>query len=292
MNTNDKWSFSQLVADNYKQLTKSEKRIADFMRRNQDEAAFLAAGEIAEKLALSEATMVRFARKLGFDSYPALREALQESFRMRMTHSYRLRSRLDTFREIGDIFERLVASEIDYLTESLQTLDREAFKAAVDLLKDHQRVFVFGLGPSISLVDQLEIRLTRSARHVIHLKTSGQEMLEPMLLMNRDDLLIAVGFFNLTPTLQMVIDHARKQGTPVILVTDTLGEMLREKVDVILAARRGPVSAFHSLTVPMTVINALLLALSSADQGNVMSNLDQLDQLREHFKRINGTTSS
>lgn len=292
MNTNDKWSFSQLVADNYKQLTKSEKRIADFMRRNQDEAAFLAAGEIAEKLALSEATMVRFARKLGFDSYPALREALQESFRMRMTHSYRLRSRLDTFREIGDIFERLVASEIDYLTESLQTLDREAFKAAVDLLKDHQRVFVFGLGPSISLVDQLEIRLTRSARHVIPLKTSGQEMLEPMLLMNRDDLLIAVGFFNLTPTLQMVIDHARKQGTPVILVTDTLGEMLREKVDVILAARRGPVSAFHSLTVPMTVINALLLALSSADQGNVMSNLDQLDQLREHFKRINGTTSS
>lgn len=289
MNINGSWNFGQLVADNYKQLTKSEKRIADFMRRNQDEAAFLAAGEIAEKLELSEATMVRFARKLGFDSYPALREALQESFRMRMTHSYRLRSRLDNFRESGDIFERLVASEIDYLTEALQTLDRMAFKAAVDLLQDHQRVFVFGLGPSVSLVDQLEIRLTRSARHVIPLKTSGQEMLEPMLLMNHNDLLIAVGFFNLTPTLQMVIDHARKQGTPVILVTDTLGEMLKEKVDVILSARRGPVSAFHSLTVPMTIINALLLALSSADQENVMANLDKLDQLRERLKRMNGS---
>src|SRR5574338_559434 len=124
-------NFSQLVAGQYAQLTKSEKRIADLMRRSQDEAAFLSAAEIADRLNLSEATMVRFARTLEFDSYPALREALQESFRRRMTHSARLRGRLNDLREAGDIFERLVASEIDYLTEALQTLDRAALNAAV-----------------------------------------------------------------------------------------------------------------------------------------------------------------
>ena len=148
---------------------------------------------------------------------------MQENFRHRVTHSARLRSRLDDLREAGDIFERLVASEIDYLTEALQTLDRNALNAAVELLRTHQRVFVFGLGPSISLVDLLEIRLTRSARHVIPLNTSGREMLEPLLLMNSDDLLIAIGFFNMTPTLQMVLDYANQHKTPVILVTDTLG---------------------------------------------------------------------
>jgi len=276
--------FSQLLSEHFSQLTKSEKRIANYIRKNQEESAFIAAGELADRLGLSEATMVRFARTLGFDSYPAMRSVLQENFRRRVTHSARLRSRLDDLRVTGDIFERLVASEIDYLTEALQTLDRAALNKAVELLRTHQRVFVFGLGPSISLVDLLDIRLTRSARHVIPLRSSGREMLEPLLLMNSDDLLIAIGFFNVTPNLQMVLEQANQRQTPVILVTDTLGPMVEDKVDVILSARRGPVSAFHSLTVPMTIINALLLALSSVDQEKVMANLDQLDQLRDRLK--------
>lgn len=279
--------FVQVISERYNRLTKSEKRIADFMRQNQDEAAFLSAGEIAGRLDLSEATMVRFARNMGFDSYPALRVALQEKYRRLVTHSARLRSRLGDLSETGDIFEQLVASEIYFLTESLQTLDRDAFHAAVELLRTHQRVFVFGLGPSISLVDLLEIRLTRSARHVIPLNTSGREMLEPMLLMDSSDLLVAIGFFNVTPNLQMVLEYANQHKTPVILVTDTLGPMVGDKADVVLAARRGPVSAFHSLTVPMTIVNALLLALSSIDQEKVMTNLDKLDQLRERLKKAN-----
>lgn len=279
--------FSQLISECFTRLTKSEKRIANYLNQNQDEAAFLSAGEIADRLQLSEATMVRFARTLGFDNYPAMRVALQDSFRHRLTHSSRLRSRLDDLRLDGDILERVVASEIDYLTEALQTLDRKAFNAAVELIRTHQRVFVFGLGPSLSLVDLLEIRLTRSARHVIPLNNSGREMIEPMLLMKETDLLIAIGFFNLTPSLQMVLDYANQNKTPVILLTDTLGPMVGDKADVVLAARRGPVSAFHSLTVPMTILNALLLSLSSLEQEEVMTNLDKLDQLRERLKKTN-----
>jgi len=294
MNYNDQTTigFSQLISERFPELTKSEKRIANYLNQNQDEAAFLSAGEIAERLDLSEATMVRFARTIGFDNYPSMRSALQDSFRHRLTHSSRLRSRLDDLRAGGDIFERLVASEMDYLTEALQTLDREALRAAVELLRTHQRVFVFGLGPSISLVDLLEIRLTRSAHHVIPLKTSGREMLEPMMLMDGNDLLIAIGFFNVTPSLKMVLEYANEHHTPVILLTDTLGPMVGNYADVVLAARRGPVSEFHSLTIPMTIVNALLLALGSVDQEKVMPHLDQLDHLRERFKRSNGSTSS
>ncbi len=277
--------FNKRLGECYGRLTKSEKRIADYFKSQQDEAAFMSAGEIAAELDLSEATMVRFARTIGFENYPAMREALQANFRKLVSHSTRLRSRLGDLREEGDIFERLVASEITFLTESLQSLDRSALHAAVELLRTHQRVFVFGLGPSVSLVDLLEIRLTRFARHVIPLKVSGKEILEPMMLMDAQDLLIAIGFFNMTPGLQMVLDYANEQRTPVILLTDTLGPIIGEKADVVLSARRGPISEFHSLTVPMTIVNALLLALSSVDQEKVMPNLDKLDQLRERLKR-------
>src|SRR5512136_2613056 len=144
--TPDIADFSQLISEYYSNLTKSEKRIADYLRKNQEESAFLAAGELADRLGLSEATMVRFARTLGFNSYPAMREVLQETFRRRVTHSARLRGRLDDLRQAGDIFERLVASEIDYLTHALETVDRQALHQAVDLLRTRNRVFIFGVG--------------------------------------------------------------------------------------------------------------------------------------------------
>ena len=83
----------------------------------------------------------------------------------------------------------------------------------------------------------------------------------------------------------MVLDYAQEVGCPVIMLTDTLESIIGEKADVILAARRGPVSEFHSLVVPMTIINTILLAVAQEDQDHVMDNLDKLDQLRERLKQ-------
>lgn len=285
-------AFRKLVSDHYDQLTNAEKRITDFILQNQDEVAFMSAAEVAERLEISEPTMLRFAKTLGFDSYPALRVMLQDRVRDMVNHSTRIRSKLDELRKSGDIYEQLVISEIDFLTESLHTLDRTAINQAVDLLKNHQRVFVYGLGPAISLVDQLEIRLTRSAKHVIPLRTSGREIVEPLLLMNKNDLLIVIAFHSVNPILQLVLNRAMELKTPVILITDTLSDLLGKQATVTLSARRGPVSAFHSLTVPMTIINAMLLTLSAVDQDKIMNNLDKLDQLRNNFLQSGWSKSS
>src|SRR5512141_3371363 len=145
--------FSQVISDHYGQLTKSERQIADHLRKNQEESAFLSVSELAQRLDLSEATLVRFARSLGFDSYPAMRELLQENFRRRVTHSARLRSRLAELREAGEVFEKVVVSEMDYMTQSLESVNRDALHEAIDLFRTRKRVFIFGLGPSTSLVE-------------------------------------------------------------------------------------------------------------------------------------------
>jgi DNA-binding MurR/RpiR family transcriptional regulator len=283
--------FGGIVAEYYQQLTKSEEQIANYLRRNQEEAAFLSAAELAARLDLSEATIVRFARTIGFENYPAMRKVLQENFRRRVTHSTRLQSRLDDLREGGNILERMIASEIDYLTQALETMDKDAFDQAVKLLKMHRRVFVFGVGPSISLVDLMEIRLRRTGWDVVPLTTTGREMLEPLLSMSEKDLLFTICFFDVTPSLELVLNYANEQNCKVIMLTDTLGSIVGEKADVVLAARRGPVSGFHSLVVPMTIINTLMLALAQEDQDHAIKNLDKLDELRERFKKINKSYS-
>jgi len=281
--------LSQIISDNYKSLTKSEKRIANYLRKNQEESAFLSAGEIADRLGLSEATLVRFARTLGFSSYPAMRTVLQDAFRRRVTHSARLRGRLEDLRQGGDIFERLVVSEMDYLTQALETVERQALQKTVELMQSCDRIFVFGGGPSVSLVELMQIRLGRFGRQVIPLTTSGREILEPLMLMKNCDLLFMICFFDVTPTQQLVLDYANEVNCPVVILTDTLGSIIGDKADVVLAARRGPMAEFHSLVVPMTIINTLLLALANEDRDLVMANLDKLDQMRERLKKTSAS---
>jgi DNA-binding MurR/RpiR family transcriptional regulator len=278
--------FSQLVSERYNELTKSEKRIANYIRKNPEECAFLSAGELANHLRLSEATMVRFARSLGFPSYPALRANLQTAFRHRVTHSARLRTRLDDLRETGDIFDRLIGSEIDYLSQALETVDRNALHQAEDLLRNHKRIFVFGLGPSVSLVEMLQLRLQRYGHQVIPLTTSGREFLEPLLFLTEGDLLVVFCFFDVTPALQMVLDYANEVQCPVIMITDTLGPIVGNKATIVISAKRGPVSGFHSVVVPATIVNALMLALAQDDSDQALGMLDKLDALRDRYKEI------
>jgi DNA-binding MurR/RpiR family transcriptional regulator len=278
--------FTELMRERFADLTKSGRRIAQYVLGHQDEAAFLSAAALADRLGLSEATVIRFAQALGFRGFPEMRCALQDSFRSHVSHSARLRGRLEDLRQVGDIFERLTASEIDYLSQALRTVDREAMYHAVDLLRARQRVFLYGLGPSVALVELLTTRLRRFRRDVIQLTTGGREILDRLLLMTEGDLLFAVGFFDVNPTLDFVINHARKCNCPAILLTDTLASLFSDRVDVVLAALRGPVSAFHSLTVPMTITNTLLLALAQTDQERFEGYLDGLDDMRRAYASV------
>jgi DNA-binding MurR/RpiR family transcriptional regulator len=196
---------------------------------------------------------------------------------------------LDDLREAGDIFDRLVVSEIDYLTLSLETIERQSLNRAVEMIRSRKRIFIFGVGPSVSLVNLMEIRLGRFGWQIVPLTTAGREMLEPLLLMTDQDLLFVICFFDISGALQLILDYANEIKCPVIMLTDTLGSIIGDKADVVLSAKRGPVSEFHSLVVPMTIINTLLLAVAQEDQGYVMTNLDKLDQMRARLKKTNET---
>ena len=102
---------------------------------------------------------------------------------------------------------------------------------------------------------------------------------------------IAICFFAVNAGLKLVLDYANEVHCPVVMITDTLDTIIGEKADVVLAAQRGPVSEFHSLVVPMTIINALLLSMANQEQEKIMPVLDRLDLLRESLKSFNSHES-
>lgn len=276
-------AFNQQISKRFDQLTKSEQKIASYLMRDYEEAAFFSAAELAERLEMSEATVVRFAVSLGLSGYPELRQQLQELFKHKVSHAARLRKKLAELSPEAHILEQVMAMEIEYLTDALRTVSWEAFDEAVRLISEARRLFVYGLSGSATLAELLEHRLRRFGVEVVPLTQSGREVCEKLLLLTDEDVFFALLFFNISDVMVSTLEYAKHCGCPVILLTDTLGPHLGDKVDVLLEARRGPVMAFHSLIVPMAIIQALILAVASADEEKSLATLDRLDDIRERL---------
>jgi len=273
--------FQQRLESHLPSLTKSQQRIASYLLANHDEAAFLSAADMAKRLDLSEATMARFAQSIGYDDFRELRRCLQGLFRARATPASRLQHKLSELASSqGHVLTKVLAMEVQYLSEASQRVDLADFDRAVDILLGGQRVFVFASGPSGILTDLATWRLRRLGIPTIAMTESGRHLLEKLVLLQPEDAVLAAGFQHLTPEMLTVLDHAHATGCRSILLTDTLGPALRARADVTLAARRGPVSTFHSLTVPMSVLNALILAVAMARPDESLDALNRLQKLR------------
>jgi DNA-binding MurR/RpiR family transcriptional regulator len=273
--------FRQRLEDYLPSLTKSQQRIASYLLVSYDEATFLSAADMAERLNVSEATVVRFAKAIGYDGFPAMRRHLQELFRARFTPAARLQHKLSELASSqGHVLTKVLDMEVQYLTEAAHNIEPTDFDRAVDILLSGQRIFVFGSGPSAILADLAELRLRRLGILTIAMTESGRHLLEKLQLLQPEDVVLVAGFHHVRPEIVAVLDHARTTDCRSILLTDTLGPALRDKPDVILAARRGPVSTFHSLTVPMSILNALILAVAMARPDESLTALNRLQQLR------------
>jgi DNA-binding MurR/RpiR family transcriptional regulator len=276
--------FRQRLEDRLPSFTKSQQRIASYLLISYDEAAFLSAADLAQRLTVSEATIVRFAKAAGYDGFPELRRCLQELFRTQFTPAARLQLKLSELAgSRGTVLTKIIDMEVQYLTEAAHSIEPANFDGAVDILLSGRRIFAFGSGPSGILADLAELRFRRLGVLTLGMTESGRHLLEKLQLLQPGDAVLATGFHYARPELIAVLDHARALGCPSILLTDILGPALRHKVDVVLAARRGPVSTFHSLTVPMSILNALILAVAMAKSDESLAALKRLQHMRATY---------
>ncbi len=277
-------SFRRRLEQHLPGLSKSQQHSARYLLTSYDEAAFLSAADLAERLQVSEATVVRFAKAIGFEGFPELKRCLQELYRGQVTPAARLQHKLaELASSQGNILTKVIDMEVQYLAEAAHSIDPADLDRAVEIMLNARRIFIRGGGPSAILSELLELRLRRLGILAISMTESGRDLVEKLQLLEREDAVVATGFHHLSSELVAVVDHARKVGCRTILLTDTLGAAFRDKVDVILAARRGPVSTFHSLTVPMAITNALILSVAMARPEESLAALDRMQQMRTSY---------
>jgi DNA-binding MurR/RpiR family transcriptional regulator len=268
--------FKDIVAQQQGNLSVSDRQIIQELLSDPARTAFLSAAEIGERVGVHEATVVRLAKKLGYNGYKDLRYDLRDE----IAPAERVRRRLKGTTELATLVEQEIAT----LQALVNTIPQAAIDDAARLLIAARKVFVFGQGHASALVDYMNRRLRRSGFETIALRMQGRELAEHVLALNEQDVVLGFAFRTQPQGLAPLLNVAAHRGARSIVISDTVGVLLRPQPDILLAAARGEEDQFLTLTVPMVICNSVILTIARLDEGRSMKQLDHLSDLIRLFE--------
>ena len=260
-------------------FSKGQRIIAKYILNNYDKAAFMTAGKLGRIVGVSESTVVRFAAELGYDGYPSMRKALQEMIRNRLTSVQRIevaKSMIDD----TDLVKSIIGSDMQNLQATLELLENDSFNKLVDSIVEAKNIYIVGMRTSTSLATflGLYLNLLRDNVNVVH-DTAASEIYEQIIRISTGDLFIGISFPRYSSHTVDAMQFAKKMGAKTAAITDSSASPLNGIADVCLHAKSDMVSFLDSLVAPMSLINAIIVAVGIRNKERVSETFERLEKI-------------
>lgn len=274
----------QKLEKNYKKFSKGQKKLADFIREDYDKAAFLTAAKMGEEVGVSESTVVRFATALGYDGYPGFQKALGELVRTKLNSIQRMEVTYGRISQ-SEILKTVLQSDIEKIKLTLAAMDHEAFELAVDTILNAKRIYVIGIRSCAPLASFLSFYLNLICDNVIAVNTnSSSEIFEQLIRINENDVIIGISFPRYSMRTLKALEFASNRQAKVITLTDSVHSPMTLYSSCNLIARSDMASIVDSLVAPLSVINALVVALCMKKQDEVIKTLETLEDIWDEYQ--------
>lgn len=264
-------------------FSKGQKQIARFILEHYDKAAFMTASRLGVTVGVSESTVVRFATELGYDGYPHLQRALQEMIRNKLTSVQRMKVAGD---RMGgrDVLQTVLHADTDMIRVTLDEIDRDAFQGAVDALMGAKRIYILGVRSSSALASFLGFYFNLLFENVTLVHTNSvSEIFEQVLRVGPGDVLFGISFPRYSKRTLSAMKYARDRGARVIALTDSQLSPLARVADHVLLARSDMASFVDSLVAPLSVINALIVAVGMSRRDEIEQTFNKLERIWEEY---------
>ena len=264
-------------------FSKGQKQIARFILEHYDKASFMTASRLGVTVGVSESTVVRFATELGYDGYPHLQRALQEMIRNKLTSVQRMEVAGD---RMGgrDVLQTVLHADTDMIRVTLDEIDRDAFQGAVDALMGAKRIYILGVRSSSALASFLGFYFNLLFENVTLVHTNSvSEIFEQVLRVGPGDVLFGISFPRYSKRTLSAMKYARDRGARVIALTDSQLSPLARVADHVLLARSDMASFVDSLVAPLSVINALIVAVGMSRRDEIEQTFNKLERIWEEY---------
>lgn len=268
---------------NTPRFSKGQRAIAKYITEAYDKAAFMTASTLGKTVGVSESTVVRFAMEMGYEGYPAMQKALQEIVMNRLTAVQRIGVASD---RIGkqDVLTSVLQSDMEKLRQTAEAISRKDFHAAVDKIMKARRVFVVGARSAAPLASFLGYYLNLMLDTVHIVTASGiSATLEQLISVNEEDVVVAFSFPRYSTSTADGAAFSRGRGATVIGITDTAESPLGSSSDHVLLAKSNMISLVDSLTAPMSIVNAMIVAIASQKREQLDKRFGELEAFWEEY---------
>lgn len=273
-----------MIEEGMPTFSKGQKRIANYILEHYDKAAYMTASKMGALVGVSESTVVRFAIELGFDGYPDMQKSLQELIRMKLTSVQRVEVTNSLIGE-GDVLDKILVSDAEKIRRTLEEIDREAFEAAVDKIVAADKIYIIGVRSSSSLAGFLNFNFRMMFDNVKFVQTtSGSEMFEQIMSIGERDVMIAISFPRYSKRIVNAVEYAHNAGADVISLTDSHQSPIAGMADQLLLARSDLVSFVDSLVAPLSIINAIIVAVSRKKMDDIRVRFDKLEKIWDEYE--------
>ena len=276
------------IEEKYAKMSKGQRRLADYVCKNYDKAVFLTAAKLGETVGVSESTVVRFAIQLGYKGYPGFQKALEELVRNKLNSIQRMEVTYGRISQ-SEILETVLHSDIEKIKQTLSVIDHKAFDLAIYTILSAKRIYVIGIRSCAPLASFLGFYLNLICENVTTVATnSSSEIFEQLIRINEKDVIIGISFPRYSMRALKALEFASNRKAKVITLTDSIHSPMNLYSSCNLIARSDMASIVDSLVAPLSVINALVVALCMKKQKEVVSTLETLEQLWGEYQVYSG----
>ncbi len=264
-------------------FSKGQKLIATYILEHYDKAAYLTASKLGVLVGVSESTVVRFATELRFAAYPEFQHSLRKHIRSRLTSFQRIEVTNNLIGE-SNVLDKVLLSDAEKIRRTMEEIDHASFEAAIERIVQAKQIYIIGVRSSSALAAFLNHSFRLIFDNVKFVQTtSGSEMFEHIMQIGKEDVMIAISFPRYSQRIINAVEYASSQGADVVALTDSPHSPIAAFADQLLIAQSDMASFVDSLVAPLSIINAMIVAVSRKKQDELTNRLHVLEEVWDRY---------
>ena len=265
-------------------FSKGQKLIANYILEFYDKAAFMTASKMGRTVGVSESTVVRFAVELGYDGYPAMQKALQEMILNKLTSVQRIEVANDRFGD-QDILTTVLQQDVDKIRATMESVDRKVFQSAVDAIINARRIYILGVRSSATIAFFMHFYFNYMFDNVRMVNASSpSEVFEQFARIEKDDVVITISYPRYSRSAVQATKFCKESGAQIVAITDSRRSPVAEYADHLLLAKMDMVSLVDSLVAPLSLVNALIVAIGQRREKELAKTFSNLERIWDEYE--------
>ncbi len=271
------------IEEQYPTLSKSHKRIADYILENYEKAAFFTAAKLGSETGISVSTVVRFATHLGYEGYPEFQEALRENLKRKLTSTQRMEVAGEQMTN-DELLDSIMRRDMEMIKETEHIVNRKDFDQAANAINEAEHIYIIGVRSAASLASFMYFYFRQVYSDVRLITTnSSSEMFEELFRIGPNDVCLVATFPRYSTSVYKMALYAHEKGAKLIALTDNTNAPIAQIADYLLIAKSTMASFIDSLVAPLSLINALILAASGGRRDDARENFSELERVWQKY---------